>query len=47
MKTNTGLWWVLSAFFLTSSFARKLDDGRPLALVGYWTRTFARIAAQS
>ncbi|HMQ38472.1 MAG TPA: hypothetical protein PKA07_12995, partial [Micropruina sp.] len=34
---------VLSAFFLTSSFARKLDDGRPLALVGYWTRTFARI----
>ncbi|WP_298128831.1 acyltransferase family protein [Micropruina sp.] len=34
---------VLSAFFLTSSFARKLDDGRPLALAGYWTRTFARI----
>jgi peptidoglycan/LPS O-acetylase OafA/YrhL len=34
---------VLSAFFLTSSFARKLDDGRPLGLVGYWTRTFARI----
>ena len=34
---------VLSAFFLTSSFTRKLDDGRPLALAGYWTRTFARI----
>lgn len=34
---------VLSAFFLTSSFARKLDDGRPLGLAGYWTRTFARI----
>ncbi|MFT4296610.1 MAG: acyltransferase family protein [Micropruina sp.] len=34
---------VLSAYFLTSSFARKLDDGRPLGLVGYWTRTFARI----
>ncbi|MFT4215774.1 MAG: acyltransferase family protein [Micropruina sp.] len=34
---------VLSAYFLTSSFARKLDDGHPLGLVGYWTRTFARI----
>lgn len=33
----------LSAYFLTASFARKLDEGRPLALVGYWTRTFARI----
>ncbi len=33
----------LSAFFLTRSFARKLEQGRPLALFGYWTRTFARI----
>lgn len=33
----------LSAYFLTRSFVRKLDDGRPLALFSYWARTFARI----
>lgn len=33
----------LSAFFLTASFARKLDDGRPLELFAYWGRTFGRI----
>lgn len=33
----------LSAYLLTLSFARRLDDGRALALPRYWTRTFARI----
>ena len=33
----------LSAFFLTGSFVRRMEDGRPLAPVAYWARTFKRL----
>lgn len=34
---------LISAFFLTLSFVRKLEDGRPVALVRYWLHTFKRL----
>lgn len=33
----------ISAFFLTLSFTRKLDGGRPLALGRYWLHVFTRL----
>ncbi len=33
----------LSAYFLTGSFVRRMEDGRPLAPVAYWARTFKRL----
>lgn len=33
----------LSAFFLTGSFVRRMEDGRALAPVAYWARTFKRL----
>jgi len=38
---------MLSAFFLTGSFVRRIDTGRPLALGAYWTRTFKRLVPVS
>ena len=35
--------FVLSAFLLTGSFARRTEHDRPLALPAYWARTFARL----
>ncbi|TDL46955.1 acyltransferase family protein [Kocuria rosea] len=37
------VFFVLSAFLLTGSFARRIEHGRPLALPAYWARTFARL----
>ncbi|WP_017884398.1 acyltransferase family protein [Leucobacter sp. UCD-THU] len=34
---------MISAFFLTGSFIRRLEAGRPLAVVGQWIRTFKRL----
>ena len=34
---------LISAFFLTLSFTRKLEAGRPLALGRYWLHTFKRL----
>jgi peptidoglycan/LPS O-acetylase OafA/YrhL len=34
---------LISAFFLTLSFTRKLDSGRPLALGRYWLHAFKRL----
>ncbi|WP_232820157.1 acyltransferase family protein [Brachybacterium sp. YJGR34] len=33
----------LSAFFLTGSFLRRMEDGRPMAPLAYWARTFKRL----
>lgn len=33
----------LSAFFLTGTFVRRLDAGRPLAVPRYWLHTFKRL----
>ncbi|MGP9538462.1 acyltransferase family protein [Brachybacterium sp. AOP43-C2-M15] len=33
----------LSAFFLTGSFVRRMEDGRPMAPLAYWARTFKRL----
>jgi peptidoglycan/LPS O-acetylase OafA/YrhL len=38
---------LLSAFFLTGSFARKIAAGRPLAPIAYWARTFKRLVPVS
>ena len=37
------VFFVLSAFLLTGSFARRVDRGQELDLLAYWTRTFARL----
>ena len=34
---------LISAFFLTLSFVRKLEAGRPLALGRYWLHVFKRL----
>ncbi|MDO5617321.1 acyltransferase family protein [Kocuria sp.] len=34
---------LISAFFMTLSFVRKLEGGRPLQLVRYWLHTFKRL----
>ena len=34
---------MISAFFLTGSFVRRLEAGRPLAIVSQWIRTFKRL----
>lgn len=34
---------LISAFFMTLSFVRKFDDGRPLAIGRYWLHTFKRL----
>lgn len=34
---------MISAFFLTASFARRIDAGRPLDLGRYWLRKFRRL----
>ncbi|ATG51011.1 acyltransferase [Brachybacterium vulturis] len=33
----------ISAFFLTGSFVRRMEDGRPMAPLAYWARTFKRL----
>ena len=33
----------ISAFFLTGSFVRRMEDGRPMAPIVYWARTFKRL----
>lgn len=33
----------LSAFFLTGTFTRRAETGRPLAIPRYWLRTFKRL----
>ena len=38
---------MLSAFFLTASFARRIDAGRPMELRSYWARTFKRLVPAS
>ena len=38
---------MLSAFFLTGSFARRLSAGRPVAVGPYWARTFKRLVPVS
>lgn len=35
----------ISAFFLTGSFVRRMEAGRPMAPVAYWARTFKRLLA--
>ncbi|MEX5269470.1 acyltransferase family protein [Kocuria sabuli] len=37
------VFFVLSAFLLTGSFVRRVDQGRPLAVTSYWLRTFSRL----
>ncbi|MFI7495583.1 acyltransferase family protein [Kocuria sp. M4R2S49] len=37
------VFFVLSAFLLTGSFLRRIENGRPLGIPGYWARTFARL----
>nr|WP_255396059.1 acyltransferase [Kocuria sp. CNJ-770] len=37
------VFFVLSAFLLTGTFARRVERGRPLAVREYWVRTFARL----
>lgn len=37
------VFFVLSAFLLTGSFVRRIEQGRPLALTSYWLRTFSRL----
>ncbi|TDL38151.1 acyltransferase family protein [Kocuria rosea] len=37
------VFFVLSAFLLTGSFARRIEHDRPLGILTYWTRTFARL----
>ncbi|MFI7580309.1 SGNH hydrolase domain-containing protein [Kocuria kalidii] len=37
------VFFVLSAFLLTGSFARRIQAGTPLGLPAYWARTFARL----
>lgn len=37
------VFFVVSAYLLTLSFTRKAEEGRPLALVRYWSRTFVRL----
>ncbi len=37
------VFFVVSAYLLTQSFARKVEKGRPLALPHYWSRTFVRL----
>ncbi|MEX5258825.1 acyltransferase family protein [Kocuria sp. CPCC 205263] len=37
------VFFVLSAFLLTGSFARRIERGRPLGIPAYWARTFARL----
>lgn len=34
---------MISAFFLTGSFVRRLEAGKPLAIVSQWIRTFKRL----
>ncbi|MFC8304075.1 acyltransferase family protein [Specibacter sp. NPDC057265] len=34
---------LISAFLLTGQFARKMESGRPLELLKYWTRLFKRL----
>ncbi|MGL3805110.1 acyltransferase family protein [Paeniglutamicibacter sp. R2-26] len=34
---------MLSAFFLTGSFTRRIEAGRPLALASYWLNVFRRL----
>ena len=38
---------MLSAFFLTASFARRIDARRPMELRSYWARTFKRLVPAS
>ena len=33
----------LSAFFLTGTFVRRLESGRPLGVPRYWLHTFKRL----
>ncbi|MGO3479269.1 MAG: acyltransferase family protein, partial [Brachybacterium tyrofermentans] len=33
----------ISAFFLTGSFVRRMETGKPMAPVAYWARTFKRL----
>ena len=33
----------LSAFFLTGTFVRRLEGGRPLGIPHYWLHTFKRL----
>lgn len=35
----------ISAFFLTGSFVRRMEAGKPLAPVAHWARTFKRLLA--
>lgn len=37
------VFFVVSAYLLTASFARKAESGRPLGLAHYWSRTFVRL----
>ncbi|UTT58407.1 acyltransferase family protein [Cellulosimicrobium cellulans] len=41
------VFFMLSAFFLTGSFARRLSAGRPVAGGAYWARTFKRLVPVS
>lgn len=34
---------VLSAFLLTGTFTRRIENGKPLAIPAYWVRTFTRL----
>lgn len=33
----------ISAYFLTGTFVRRMEAGKPIAAVGYWGRTFKRL----
>ncbi|MCT1866895.1 acyltransferase [Dermabacter sp. p3-SID358] len=33
----------ISAYFLTGTFVRRMETGKPIAAVGYWGRTFKRL----
>lgn len=37
------VFFVLSAFLLTGSFVRRIENGKPLAVGAYWVRTFSRL----
>ncbi|MDO5617986.1 acyltransferase family protein [Kocuria sp.] len=37
------VFFVVSAYLLTLSFTRKVETGKPLRLLNYWSRTFVRL----
>ena len=43
MSGGVDIFLFISAFFLTGSFTRKMESGRPLAVGRYWLHVFTRL----